>query len=127
ALGKPYGMAAGGEMAMSVGIVSALDRKLSGLSSREDRNYTNLIQTTAEINPGNSGGPLFNLQGEVIGINTAVVLPQKQTNGIGFAIPITPRVLEEIQALKEGREIVYGYLGVSVSTPGSQKRRAAGL
>src|SRR5256885_5798037 len=55
------------------------------LASQENRLYTNLIQTTAEINPGNSGGPLFGLNGEVIGISTAVILPQKQTNGIGFA------------------------------------------
>ena len=84
-------MAAEGEMAMSVGVVRATDRSLPKLSSKEDRLYSNLIQTTAEINPGNSGGPLFDLAGDVIGVNTAVILPQKQTNGIGFAIPITDR------------------------------------
>jgi len=126
ALCNPYGMAQGGEMAMSVGIVSALDRRLATLSTKEDRNYANLIQTTAEINPGNSGGPLFDIEGNVIGISTAVVLPQKQTNGIGFAIPITRAILDEVCALREGQEIVYGYLGVVVSTPGARQRVAAG-
>ena len=84
-LGNPYGLATGGELAMSVGVVSATNRSLPRLSAQENRLYTNLIQTTAEINPGNSGGPLFDLEGRVIGVNAAVVLPQKNTNGIGFA------------------------------------------
>jgi serine protease Do len=115
AIGNPYGMAAEGEMAMSVGVVSATERSLPKLSSKEGRLYSNLIQTTAEINPGNSGGPLFNLAGEVIGINTAVILPQKQTNGIGFAIPVTDAFINHIEQLKAGREIVYGFLGVTVT------------
>lgn len=127
ALGNPYGLAGSGEMAMSVGVISALDRSLPKLSVKEDRNYSNLIQTTAEINPGNSGGPLFGLNGEVIGINAAVILPQKETSGIGFAFPITDHLFEEIRALKEGREVVYGYLGVTVSTPTPRERRSAGV
>jgi serine protease Do len=126
ALGNPYGLASTGEMAMSVGVVSAMDRSLVRLSSKEDRNYTNLIQTTAEINPGSSGGPLFDLSGKVIGISTAVILPQKQTNGIGFAIPVSKRLLDEVQQLKEGREIVYGYIGVSVLSPTARQREEAG-
>src|SRR5439155_3838535 len=117
AIANPYGMAAEGEMAMSVGVISATERSLPKLSSKEGRLYSNLIQTTAEINPGNSGGPLFNLAREVIGINTAVILPQKQTNGIGFAIPLTDYLIAEIEQLKQGREIVYGYLGVTVTDP----------
>ena len=127
ALGNPYGLASTGEMAMSVGVVSALDRSLPKLSVKEDRNYCNLIQTTAEINPGNSGGPLFGLNGEVVGINAAVILPQKETSGIGFAFPVTEHLVDEITALKEGREIVYGYLGVTVSTPSPRERRSAGV
>lgn len=127
ALGNPYGLATEGSEAMSVGIVSALDRSLPKLSKKENRLYSNLIQTTAQINPGNSGGPLFDLGGNVIGINTAVILPEKKTNGIGFAMPITPRLIQTIHDLKEGREIVYGYLGVMVSTPTEADRRAAML
>lgn len=127
ALGNPYGMAGVGEMSMSVGIVSALDRSLPKLASQENRYYANLIQTTAEINPGNSGGPLFGIDGSVIGISTAVILPQKSTNGIGFAMPITAELLRHIEDLKQGREIVYAYLGATVSTPTTRQRRAASI
>ena len=127
ALGNPYGLSVSGDMCMSVGIVSATGRSLPKLSGKEDRLYSDLIQTTAQINPGNSGGPLFDLRGEVIGINTAVILPQKQTNGIGFAIPMGGRVMQIINDLKEGREIVYGYLGVKSSTPTARERKAAGI
>ena len=127
AIGNPYGLAGGGEMSVSVGVVSATNRSLPRLSGREDRLYSNLIQTTAQINPGNSGGPLFDLNGDVIGINAAVILPQKQTNGIGFAIPIDAHVLRIIDNLKQGHEVVYGYLGVKVTSPTPRERREAGL
>ena len=127
AIGNPYGLAGGGDMAVSVGIVSATNRALPRLSGKEDRLYSNLIQTTAQINPGNSGGPLFDLSGDVIGINTAVILPQKQTNGIGFAIPADAHVLRIIDNLKQGHEVIYGYLGVKVSSPTPRERREAGV
>lgn len=127
ALGNPYGYAGEGEMAMSVGVVSATGRSLNKLAAKENRLYTNLIQTTAEINPGNSGGPLFDIAGQVIGVNTAVILPQKQTNGLGFAMPVTPVLLDTVKELKQGREIVYGYLGILVSTPTTRERKAAGV
>ncbi len=127
AIGNPYGLSAEGEMCMSVGIVSAVNRSLPKLSDKENRLYTNLIQTTAQINPGNSGGPLFDLNGNVIGINTAVVMPQKSINGIGFAMPIDAHLLAAVEDLKQGKEIVYGYLGVIVSTPTDRDRRQAGL
>jgi serine protease Do len=126
AIGNPYGLAELGEMSMSVGVVSAVDRSLPKLSNKENRLYSNLIQTTAEINPGNSGGPLFDLSGQVIGINTAVILPQKQTNGIGFAMPISDALLKKVDDLRQGREIVYGYLGVMVSNPTARERRGSG-
>src|SRR5687768_3463930 len=125
ALGNPYGLSVGGDMCMSVGIVSATGRSLPKLSGKEDRLYSDLIQTTAQINPGNSGGPLFDLRGEVIGINTAVILPQKSTNGIGFAIPANERVMWIVESLKAGREVVYGFLGVKASTPTGKERREA--
>ena len=126
-LGNPYGLATEGEMAMSVGVISAVDRSLPKLASKENRLYSNLIQTTAQINPGNTGGPLNGNTGDVIGINTAVILPQKQTNGIGFAIPVTPALLAEVSDLRQGHEIVYGYVGVTVTTPTIRERHDAGI
>lgn len=126
ALGNPYGLAGEGKLAMAVGIVSATGRSLPRLSSRENRLYADLIQTTAEINPGNSGGPLFDLSGRVFGINTAVVLPQKNTNGIGFALPISSSLMNRIEELKQGMEISYADLGFVVTQPSTRQRRAAG-
>ncbi len=126
-IGNPYGMASRGEMAISIGVVSATGRSLPKLAGKEDRLYSDLIQTTAQINPGNSGGPLFDVKGDVIGINCAVILPQKQTNGIGFALPADERVRQIIQSLKNGREVTYGYLGVRVSTPTLRECRECGL
>jgi S1-C subfamily serine protease len=125
AIGNPYGLAAEGEMCMSVGVVSASGRSLPKLSGKEDRLYSDLIQTTAQINPGNSGGPLFDINGAVVGINAAVILPQKQTNGIGFAIPGSQRVLQIVDSLKRGNEVVYGYLGVKATTPTAHERQNA--
>src|SRR4051812_15939293 len=127
AIGSPYGLSSEGEMCMAVGVVSAMGRSLPKLSGKKDRLYSDLIQTTAQINPGNSGGPLFDLAGQVIGINTAVILPQKQTNGIGFALPITPRLLQSVEDLKQGREIIYAYMGAHVMTPTPRERRDAGV
>jgi serine protease Do len=127
AMGNPYGLSTAGGQCISVGVISALDRSLPKLSKKENRLYNGLIQTTTQINPGNSGGPLFDLHGKVIGINTAVILPEKRTNGIGFALPINQQLLASIEALKQGREITYGYLGVTVSTPTARERRLANL
>jgi serine protease Do len=125
ALGNPYGLATDGEPSMSVGVIAATDRSLPRLAVKEDRLYSRLIQTTAQINPGNSGGPLFDIEGRVIGVNTAVILPQKQINGIGFAIPVTSRLVAEVRDLEEGREVVYGYLGVTVVEATASDRAAA--
>jgi serine protease Do len=127
ALGNPYGLATAGGECISIGVVSALDRSLPKLSKKENRLYSGLVQTTTQINPGNSGGPLFDIKGRVIGINTAVILPEKKTNGIGFAIPVTEQLLASVEDLKRGRPVVYGYLGVSVSTPTMRERREAGV
>jgi S1-C subfamily serine protease len=127
ALGNPYGLSTRGQMCASVGIVSAVDQSLARLSDKEDRLYSNLIQTTAQINPGNSGGPLLDLAGDVIGINTAVILPQRQVSGIGFAIPTTHRLELEIDSIEHGHQIIYGYLGAHVSTPTARERQEAGV
>jgi S1-C subfamily serine protease len=127
AIGNPFGLSADGEMCLSVGVVSAVNRSLPKLSDKENRLYANLIQTTAQINPGNSGGPLFDLDGNVVGLNTAVIMPQKNASGIGFAMPIDAHLLSLVEDLKQGKEIVYGYLGVIVSTPTDREHRALGL
>jgi serine protease Do len=126
AVGNPYGLADDGQMCVSVGIVSAVRKSLPVLSDHENRLYFGLIQTTAQINPGNSGGPLFDLDGDMIGINTAVVLPTGGNNGIGYAIPTDARVRRIVAKLKRGDEVVYGYLGVSATTATPAQRKTAG-
>jgi serine protease Do len=118
ALGNPLGLAGmgisaatyGAEPTLSVGVISALHRQLPH-PARVNRDYSDLIQTDATINPGNSGGPLVNLRGEVIGVNVAIITGPG--NAYGFAIPVNTatRILE---ALIEGRRIVYGWLGVQI-------------
>lgn len=114
AMGNPYGFSRDGHAAMTYGIISALGRALPELDPSRDRYYGNLIQTDAEINPGNSGGPLFNMHGELIGINTAVSTRSGSSDGVGFAIPISARTRAIIDLLADGQPIDYGYLGVRV-------------
>jgi len=100
AIGNPFGL----EYTVTAGIVSAKGRVIGSGP------YDNFIQTDASINPGNSGGPLFNLDGEVIGINTAIVA---QGHGIGFAIPIN--TAKSILAdLKTKGSVTRGWLGISI-------------
>jgi len=120
AIGSPFGF----QQTVTAGVVSALGRSMR---SQSGRLIDNVIQTDAALNPGNSGGPLLDLHGDVIGINTAVIMPQKQINGIGFAMPVTPHFLNVVDQLKQGKEVVYGYLGVVVSTPSDEDRQVAAL
>ncbi|MEM6315607.1 MAG: trypsin-like peptidase domain-containing protein [Planctomycetota bacterium] len=115
ALGNPIGLATAGEMALSVGVVSATDRALPKLAREEDRHYHGLIQTTAEINPGNSGGPLFDLRGNVIGIVAAVILPQRQTHGLSFALPVDDTLRAKVDRLKCGLPVEYATFGVRLT------------
>ncbi len=78
AIGNPFGLS----QTVTAGIVSALGRTTLGIES-----YENFIQTDAPINPGNSGGALVNMQGELVGLNTAILAPSRGSVGIGFAIP----------------------------------------
>ncbi|MFQ6048464.1 MAG: S1C family serine protease, partial [Phycisphaerae bacterium] len=116
ALGNPYGLGGDGQAAMSVGIISAVNRSLPGLGGPEDRYYVGMIQTTAQISPGHSGGPLLNLDGEVIGINTAISSRGRGSEHLGFALPISPAVRARIERLLRGEPVVYGYLGVWATT-----------
>jgi len=100
AIGNPFGLS----QTVTAGIVSAKGRVIGAGP------YDDFIQTDASINPGNSGGPLFNLGGEVVGINTAIVA---QGQGIGFAIPIG-MAKEILPQLKTKGKVVRGWLGVSV-------------
>jgi len=101
AIGNPFGL----DRTVTVGIISATGRTRVGVAT-----YEAFIQTDASINPGNSGGPLLNLDGDVIGINTAIV---SSGQGIGFAIPIN--MVREVmtQLIAKGR-VVRGWLGISI-------------
>jgi serine protease Do len=120
ALGNPFGLmgvgvsnrALGSEPTLTVGVVSALNRQLPR-QTRSDRDYSGLIQTDAAINPGNSGGPLLNLQGEVIGINVAILSSSRGFEGIGFAIPVN-KAKSILDDLIEGKRVVYGWLGIQI-------------
>ena len=104
AIGNPFGL--GGTV--TSGIISARNRQI-GLTRYED-----FIQTDASINQGNSGGPLFNLKGEVIGVNTAIIAPgQSGSIGIGFAIPANAASNVIDQLIKFG-ETKRGWLGVRI-------------
>lgn len=117
ALGNPFGLGADGQLSASVGVISNLDRRLPGLGEADDRQYSNMIQTTASIHPGNSGGPLLNLSGELVGVITAMHTRSATDEGVGFAIPITPEKRGLIERLCKGENVDYGYLGVVVRAP----------
>jgi len=100
AIGNPYGL----DRTVTMGVISALHRSI-GLTQ-----YENYIQTDAAINPGNSGGPLVNIQGQVIGINSAMV---EGGQGLGFAIPINLAKWVSSQIIKHGY-VTRGWIGVMI-------------
>src|SRR5574337_177906 len=101
AIGNPFGL----DRTVTLGIISATGRARLGVSQ-----YENFIQTDASINPGNSGGPLLNLDGKVIGINTAIV---STGQGIGFSIPINMAKEVMTQLIERGK-VVRGWLGIAI-------------
>ena len=113
AIGNPFGL----NNTVTSGIVSAKGRVIGAGP------YDNFIQTDASINPGNSGGPLFNMNGEVVGINTAII-PQGQ--GIGFAIPVNT-VKPLLPQLETKGEVTRGYLGVNIQTVTPNLKKAMHL
>src|SRR3974390_875302 len=103
AIGNPFSL--GGSV--TAGIVSARNRDINSGP------YDNYIQTDAAINRGNSGGPLFNLEGEVVGVNTAIISPSGGSIGIGFAVP-SKTALPVIEQLRQFGETRRGWLGVRI-------------
>ncbi len=116
AIGNPFGL--GGSV--SAGIISAKNRDIS------DQSYGQYLQTDAAINKGNSGGPLFNMEGEVIGINTAILSPTGGSIGIGFAIPsaLAAPVIEQLRQFGETRR---GWLGVRIQSVDDNIAETLGL
>lgn len=113
AIGNPFGLA----QTVTAGIVSAKGRVIGSGP------YDDFIQTDASINPGNSGGPLFNTDGKVIGINTAIVAGGQ---GIGFAIPVN-MAKEVLPQLEEKGKVTRGWLGVTMQPMSVELARSFGL
>ena len=114
AVGNPFGL----DRTVTLGVVSGIGRENINLAR-----YENFIQTDASINPGNSGGPLFNLRGEIIGINTAII---NFAQGIGFAIPsnMAKQVIQQL--LTQGR-VTRGWLGVGIQPLTSELAQKFGV
>ncbi|MDQ6972534.1 MAG: DegQ family serine endoprotease [Mariprofundaceae bacterium] len=116
AIGNPFGL----EQTVTAGIVSAKGRVIGAGP------YDSFIQTDAAINPGNSGGPLFNVRGEVVGINTAIYYRSGGNNGIGFAIPIN-MAESVINELRETGHVTRARLGVYIAEVDKESKEALGL
>ena len=116
AIGSPFGF----DSSATAGIVSAKGRVLP------NENYVSFIQTDVPINPGNSGGPLFNLKGEVVGVNSQIYSGTGSFTGVSFAIPIDAAMTIGAQLKSAGR-VRRGWLGVSLQDVSSALARAYGL
>ena len=116
AIGNPFGL--GGTV--TVGIISAKKRDINSGP------YDDFLQTDAAINRGNSGGPLFNMDGEVIGVNTAIISPTGGSIGIGFAVPSNSAV-QVVDQLKQFGETRRGWLGVHVQNVTGELAESLGL
>ncbi|MBI2349939.1 MAG: DegQ family serine endoprotease [Deltaproteobacteria bacterium] len=116
AIGNPFGL----ELTVTAGIVSAKGRVIGAGP------YDNFIQTDASINPGNSGGPLINVQGEVVGVNTAIFSQSGGNIGIGFAIPVdlAKKIVDQLR--RNGR-VVRGWLGIRAQDVTPQLAASLGL
>ena len=116
AIGNPFGL--GGTL--TVGIISAKQRDIN------TGPYDDYLQTDAAINRGNSGGPLFNMDGDVIGVNTAIISPTGGSIGIGFAIP-SDTAINVIEQLKKFGETRRGWLGVNLQSVGEDIAEGLGV
>jgi serine protease Do len=117
AVGNPFGLSG----TVTTGVVSALGRSVP--SKEEGRTFTDFIQTDASINPGNSGGPLLNIEGKVIGINTAIIA---QAQGIGFAIPVD-RARKVVQDLLRYGQVHSAWIGAVTATVTPEEAKRLGL
>jgi serine protease Do len=106
AIGSPFGL----DYSATAGIVSAMGRSLP---TERNENYVPFIQTDVAINPGNSGGPLFNLDGEVVGVNSQIYTRSGGSIGLSFAIPVAV-VRNIVEQLKEEGKVTRGWLGVTI-------------
>ncbi|MER3523772.1 MAG: trypsin [Ignavibacteria bacterium] len=120
AIGNPLGLTS----TVTAGIVSALGRNINIISDRYG--IENFIQTDAAINPGNSGGPLVNLNGEVIGINTAIATTNMRYQGYGFAVPINIVKTVAMDLIENGK-VRRGYIGVTIRSIDQTMAKAIGL
>jgi serine protease Do len=116
AIGSPFGF----ERSATQGIISALARSLP------NDNYVPFIQTDAAVNPGNSGGPLFNLNGEVIGVNSQIYSRSGGYQGVSFAIPIDV-AMDVVDQLKVGGKVARGWLGVLIQEVTPELAQSFGL
>ncbi|WP_170348458.1 MULTISPECIES: DegQ family serine endoprotease [Ruegeria] len=116
AIGNPFGL----HSTVTTGIVSAKGRNIS------QGPYAEFIQTDAAINKGNSGGPLFNMEGEVVGVNSAIYSPTGGSVGLGFAV--TSNIVEHIAAdLRDDGQVSRGWLGVSIQNVSPELAAAMGI
>ncbi|TMV06536.1 DegQ family serine endoprotease [Ruegeria sediminis] len=116
AIGNPFGLSS----TVTTGIVSAKGRNIS------EGPYAEFLQTDAAINKGNSGGPLFNMEGEVVGVNSAIYSPTGGSVGLGFAV--TSNIVETIvEDLREDGQVDRGWLGVSIQTLSPEIAAAMGV
>src|SRR5204862_2714373 len=117
AIGSPFG----NENSLAVGVVSAVHRSISSLTS--NYNLSDAIQTDAPINHGNSGGPLFDAAGRVIGIDAQIRSDSGNAEGVGFAVPIDAARRSMAQVLATGK-VAYAYVGITTEnlTPGIARR-----
>jgi len=115
AIGNPFGE----QGSMSLGIVSGLGRSLESQRELDNQggrySLPQVIQTDAPINPGNSGGPLLNLDGEVVGVNSAIRTTTGVNSGVGFSIPVNA-VRRVVPKLIEEGQYIYAYMGVSIQS-----------
>lgn len=117
AVGAPFGL----ERSVTIGIVSAVGRSNVGVAS-----YEEFIQTDAAINHGNSGGALVNLQGELVGINTAIATSTGGSNGVGFAIPIDMAQYIMRSLIDDGK-VTRGWIGVNIQNVDERLAKGLGL